>query len=216
MTFVLAGLGGALGALFATHAHSVRTMVWTAGAVGAVSAVGMARWAYRWTRRSLPEVDRMEPVVPVDEHRFPGVVWGPVRGRRCRSGGSGRARRTRRCAPGPAIGTGTFGVQPFPGRCGWSGCGHRTGTTRCACGSTAPGVSRTGWLRGRSWSSPSARPWAGRCRGARADRRGQGRHALRARCAVCGRVVPPDRDDQDDQDSPGVQGSSRDGSTAST
>ncbi|WP_445527364.1 hypothetical protein [Streptomyces cyslabdanicus] len=117
VTFTLAGLGGALGALFATNSHSVRTVAWTAGVVGAVSAVGAALWAYRWARRSLPEVERMEPVVPVDEHRFPGVVWGPGPWRGLtigwlRAGPQGLAA----VPPGPATGTGTFGVQPFPGR----------------------------------------------------------------------------------------------------
>ncbi|MGW5124702.1 hypothetical protein ACWEQ7_11735 [Streptomyces sp. NPDC004069] len=117
VTFTLAGLGGALGALIATNSHSVRTVAWTAGVVGAVSAVGAALWAYRWVRRSLPEVERMEPVVPVDEHRFPGVVWGPGPWKALsigwlRAGPQGLAA----VPPGPATGTGTFGVQRFPGR----------------------------------------------------------------------------------------------------
>ncbi|WGD40920.1 hypothetical protein [Streptomyces cathayae] len=214
VTFVLAGLGGALGALFATHSHSVRTMVWTAGAVGAVSAVGMACWAYRWTRRSLPEVDRMEPVVPVDEHRFPGVVWGPGPWKALsigwlRAGPRGLAA----VPPGPAIGTGTFGVQPFPGplRLVRVRTPHRDDPLRMRFNN--------------SWRQ--------------SDGAAQGSFVVVAECEALGGPVPGARvligagrddmpyvlgalsaatsfrPDRDDQDSPGVQGSSRDGSTAS-
>ncbi|BFO22828.1 hypothetical protein SHKM778_92160 [Streptomyces sp. KM77-8] len=158
MTFTLAGLGGAVGALFAVR--SPWTMAWTAGAVGAVSAVGMAFWAYRLMRRTLPALERMEPVAPETEHHFPGTVWGPGPWQLLamgwlRTGPDGIA-----AVPGPPTGTGTgaVGARLFPGRCAWSGCAHRTGTTRCACASAASGR-RTAGRRYSSSSSPSARPW---------------------------------------------------------
>ncbi|MGW1023675.1 hypothetical protein ACWD4J_08125 [Streptomyces sp. NPDC002577] len=110
VTFTMAGLGGALGALFAEH--SPRTMAWTAGVVGAVSAVGMARWAHRWVRRRLPALDRMEPVASVTERRFPGVVWGPGPWKALSMGWLRTDPQGLAAVPGP--GTGTFGVRPFP------------------------------------------------------------------------------------------------------
>ncbi|MGI5508707.1 hypothetical protein [Streptomyces sp. CA-106131] len=61
-------------------------------------------------------MERIEPVAPVDEHRFPGVVYGPGPWKALsigwlRAGPQGLAA----VPPGPVIGTGTFGVQPFPG-----------------------------------------------------------------------------------------------------
>ncbi|EFE64876.1 predicted protein [Streptomyces viridosporus ATCC 14672] len=213
VTFTLAGLGGALGALFATHSHSVRTMAWTAGVVGAVSAVGMARWAYRWTRRSLPEVDRMEPIVPVDERRFPGVVWGPGPWKALsigwlRAGPQGLAA----VPPGPAVGTGTFGVQPFPGPL------------------------RLIRVRTPYRDDPLRVRFNGSQR--KSDGVKQGPFAVVAECEALGGPAPgarvligADRDDmpyvlgvlsaaasfqpdQDDQDSHDIQGSSHEGSTA--
>ncbi|WP_345942299.1 hypothetical protein [Streptomyces sp. SID2888] len=113
VTFTLAGLGGALGAMFVVHAPW--TMAWAAGVVGAVSAVGMARWAYRLVRRRLPALERMEPVAPVDERRFLGTVWGPGPWQTLSTGWLRTGPRGLAVVPGPATGTGTFGVRPFPG-----------------------------------------------------------------------------------------------------
>ncbi|MER5179399.1 hypothetical protein ABT009_13700 [Streptomyces sp. NPDC002896] len=113
VTFTMAGLGGALGALFAEH--SPRTMVWTAGVVGAVSAVGMACWAHGWVRRRLSALDRVEPFAPVTERRFPGAVWGPGPWEALSMGWLRTGPQGLAAVPGPATGTGTFGVQPFPG-----------------------------------------------------------------------------------------------------
>ncbi|MEU2428160.1 hypothetical protein ABZ611_01350 [Streptomyces sp. NPDC007861] len=113
VTFTMAGLGGALGALFS--ASSPRAMVWTAGVVGAVSAVGMACWAHWWVRRRLPALDRIAPLAPVTERRFPGAVWGPGPWKALSAGWLRTGPQGLAAVPGPATGTGTFGVQPFPG-----------------------------------------------------------------------------------------------------
>ncbi|MFE0960268.1 hypothetical protein [Streptomyces fungicidicus] len=113
VSFTLAGLGGALGALFAVR--SPWTMAWTAGAVGAVSAVGMACWAYRLVRRRLPALERMEPVAPSDERDFPGTVCGPGPWQLLSMGWLRTGPRGLAAVPGPATGVGSFGVRPFPG-----------------------------------------------------------------------------------------------------
>ncbi|WP_258308596.1 hypothetical protein [Streptomyces sp. NWU339] len=113
VTFTLAGLGGALGALFAVH--SPWTMAWTAGVVGAVSAVGTACWAYRLVRRTLPALERMEPVAPVAERRFLGTVWGPGPWQMLSMGWLRTGPQGLAAVSGPASGTGSFGVRPFPG-----------------------------------------------------------------------------------------------------
>ncbi|CAL9483043.1 hypothetical protein [Streptomyces sp. enrichment culture] len=112
VALTLAGLGGAAGALFAVR--SPWTMAWTAGVAGVVGAVGMARWAYRLVRRRLPALERMEPVTPEAERYVPGTVWGPgpwalLSMGWLRAGPQGLA-----AVPGPATGTGGFGVRPFP------------------------------------------------------------------------------------------------------
>ncbi|MFI5554044.1 hypothetical protein [Streptomyces sp. NPDC051738] len=112
VALTMAGLGGALGALFAEP--SPRTMAWTAGFVGAVSAVAMACWAHRRIRRRLPALEWMEPFVPVTEHRFPGAVWGPGPWKALSAGWLRTGPQGLAAVPGPATG-GTFGVQPFPG-----------------------------------------------------------------------------------------------------
>lgn len=113
VTFTVAGLGGALGAVFAEP--SPRTMAWTAGVVGAVVAVGMACWARWWVRHRLPALDRMEPFAPVTERRFPGAVWGPGPWKALSAGWLRTGPQGLAAVPGPATGTGAFGVQPFPG-----------------------------------------------------------------------------------------------------
>jgi len=113
VSFALAGLGGAVGAMFAEHRPW--TMAWTAGAVGAVSAVVMACWAYRLVRRRLPALERMEPVAPVDERRCLGTVWGPGPWQTLSMGWLRTGPQGLAAVPGPATGTGTFGVRPFPG-----------------------------------------------------------------------------------------------------
>ncbi|MEU2597952.1 hypothetical protein ABZ669_12045 [Streptomyces hirsutus] len=113
VAFTLAGLGGALGAMFAVH--SPWTMAWPAGAVGAVSAVGMACWAYRLVRRRLPALERMEPVAPAVERHFLGAVWGPGPWQTLSMGWLRTGPQGLAAVPGPATGTGSFGVRPFPG-----------------------------------------------------------------------------------------------------
>lgn len=113
VTFTMAGLGGALGAFFAEDRPW--TMAWTAGAVGALSAVGMACWAYRLMRRRLPTLVRMEPIVPVVERRFQGIVCGPGPWQLLSMGWLRTGPQGLAAVSGPAVGTGSFGMRLFPG-----------------------------------------------------------------------------------------------------
>ncbi|MEZ0159594.1 hypothetical protein AB8850_17655 [Streptomyces griseorubens] len=141
VAFTLAGLGGACSAVFA--AHSPWAMAWTAGVVGVVSAVGAACWAYRTARRRKLVLERMSP-----SRRWPNAASGApcaVRalGQPCRWGFCGPVRRG---LPSPPDRSRTPAASEYglsPGLCAWSGCGHRTGTTRCGCVSCATG-GRTG------------------------------------------------------------------------
>ncbi|MGD6741665.1 hypothetical protein ACOKM3_07455 [Streptomyces sp. BH106] len=113
VSFTMAGLGGALGAFFAEDRPW--TMAWTGGAVGALSAVGMACWAYRLMRRRLPALVRMEPIVPVAERRFQGIVWGPGPWQLLSMGWLRTGPQGLAAVSGPAVGTGSFGMRLFPG-----------------------------------------------------------------------------------------------------
>ncbi|MGW0689260.1 hypothetical protein ACWD2L_38670 [Streptomyces sp. NPDC002754] len=113
VTFTMAGLGGALGAFFAEDRPW--TMAWTGGAVGALSAVGMACWAYRLMRRRLPTLVRMEPIVPVVERRFQGIVWGPGPWQLLSMGWLRTGPQGLAAVSGPAVGTGSFGMRLLPG-----------------------------------------------------------------------------------------------------
>ncbi|MFD7291970.1 hypothetical protein ACFV9W_01675 [Streptomyces sp. NPDC059897] len=113
VTFTMAGLGGTLGALFAEDRPW--TMAWTGGAVGALSAVGMACWAHRLMRRRLPTLVRMDPIVPVVERRFQGIVWGPGPWQLLSMGWLRTGPQGLAAASGPAVGTGSFGLRLFPG-----------------------------------------------------------------------------------------------------
>ncbi|MGW2339111.1 hypothetical protein [Streptomyces sp. NPDC001661] len=112
-TFTMAGLGGALGAFFTEDRPW--TMAWTAGAVGALSAVGMACWAYRLMRRRLPTLVRMEPIVPLVERRFQGIVCGPGPWQLLSMGWLRTGSQGLAAVSGPAAGTGSFGMRLFPG-----------------------------------------------------------------------------------------------------